>query len=88
MEATINQIQEIVSVLTSDEQQLLKDTINYGQWGDTDWNFWTEMETRKRFAVLAIAQMTQKRRATSKGVSFPRCSNQFIKRCVQNTTTR
>lgn len=39
MEATINQIQEIVSVLTSDEQQLLKDTINYGFWGDDEWQF-------------------------------------------------
>ena len=39
MEATINQVQEIVSVLTSDEQQLLKDTINYGFWGDSDWEF-------------------------------------------------
>lgn len=39
MEATINQIQEIVSALTSDEQQLLKDTINYGAWGDSEWEF-------------------------------------------------
>lgn len=39
MEATINQVQEIVSVLTSDEQQLLKDTINYGAWGDDEWQF-------------------------------------------------
>lgn len=39
MEATINQIKEIVSVLTSDEQQLLKDTINYGFWGDSYWGF-------------------------------------------------
>lgn len=30
MEATISQVQEIVSVLTTDEQQLLKDTINNG----------------------------------------------------------
>lgn len=39
MEITINQVQEIVSALTSDEQQLLKDTINYGSWGDSDWEF-------------------------------------------------
>ena len=44
MEATINQIQEIVSVLTSDEQQLLKDTINYGAWGDSDWEFLDDNE--------------------------------------------
>lgn len=39
MEITINQVQEIVSALTADEQQLLKDTINYGSWGDSDWEF-------------------------------------------------
>ena len=39
MEATISQVQEIVSVLTADEQQLLKDTINYGSWGDSEWEF-------------------------------------------------
>ena len=44
MEATINQIQEIVSVLTSDEQQLLKDTINHGAWGDSDWEFLDDNE--------------------------------------------
>ena len=42
MESTISQVQEIVSVLTSDEQQLLKDTINYGLWGDSDWEFLDE----------------------------------------------
>lgn len=36
MEATIEQVKEIVSVLTADEQQLLKDTINKGYWGDTE----------------------------------------------------
>lgn len=44
MDATINQVQEIVSVLTSDEQQLLKDTINYGSWGDSDWEFLDDNE--------------------------------------------
>ena len=42
MEATINQVQEIVSVLTADEQQLLKDAINYGGWGDADYDFLNE----------------------------------------------
>ena len=32
-------IQIIESQLTGDEQQLLKDTINYGAWGDTDMEF-------------------------------------------------
>lgn len=42
MEATINQVKEIVSVLTTDEQQLLKDTIRYGAWGDSDMEFLDE----------------------------------------------
>ncbi len=42
MEITINQVREIVSVLTKDEQQLLKDTIRYGGWGDSDMEFLDE----------------------------------------------
>ncbi len=42
MKATIKQVQDIVSVLTADEQQLLKDTINYGAWGDSDSEFLDE----------------------------------------------
>lgn len=33
---TIEGVKEIVSVLSADEQQLLKDTIIYGFWGDTE----------------------------------------------------
>lgn len=32
-------VKQIVSVLTDDEKQLLKDTINYGSWGDGDMEF-------------------------------------------------
>lgn len=42
MNATLEQVKEIVSVLTEDEQQLLKDTINYGSWGDAECGFITE----------------------------------------------
>ncbi len=42
MEVTIQQIEKIVSVLTADEKQLLKDTINYGGWGDSDMEFLDE----------------------------------------------
>lgn len=42
METTIQQIEEIVSVLTADEKQLLKDTINEGGWGDGDMEFLDE----------------------------------------------
>lgn len=39
---TIQQVEEIVSVLTPDQQQLLKDTIRYGAWGDADYAFLNE----------------------------------------------
>ena len=32
-------IEEIVSVLTDEQKQLLKDTIVYGSWGDCDYEF-------------------------------------------------
>lgn len=35
-------IETIESQLTTDEQQLLKDTINYGAWGDCDMEFRNE----------------------------------------------
>lgn len=43
MEVTIQQVEQIVSVLTNDEKQLLKDTINEGGWGDSDWEFLDEI---------------------------------------------
>ena len=44
MEATetIQKVNELVSVLTDDQKQLLKDTINMGFWGDTDMEFRNE----------------------------------------------
>lgn len=42
MKANIQQIQEIVSVLSNDEQQLLKDTFNKGFWGSCDYEFLKE----------------------------------------------
>lgn len=41
METTgvIQKVNELVSVLTDDQKQLLKDTINMGFWGDTDMEF-------------------------------------------------
>lgn len=39
---TIQQVEEIVSVLTPDQQQLLKDTIRHGAWGDADYDFLDE----------------------------------------------
>ncbi len=44
MNISINvlQVPELVSILTEDEQQLLKDTIIYGSWGDSDSEFLNE----------------------------------------------
>lgn len=39
MKATVETIREIVKVLTTDEQQLLKDTIKHGYWGDASAEF-------------------------------------------------
>lgn len=39
MKATVETIREIVKVLTADEQQLLKDTIKHGYWGDASAGF-------------------------------------------------
>lgn len=36
---TIKQVEDIVSVLTEEQQQLLKDTIIHGKWGDADMEF-------------------------------------------------
>lgn len=42
MKATLQEVQEIVSVLTDEQKQLLKDTIIYGAWGDADNEFLDE----------------------------------------------
>lgn len=34
MKASIEDVVLVVSLLTDEQQQLLKDTINYGAWGD------------------------------------------------------
>lgn len=39
MKASVENVALVVSVLTEEQQQLLKDTINYGAWGDGDFNF-------------------------------------------------
>lgn len=42
MKATVETIREIVKVLTTEEQQLLKDTFLFGAWGDTETEFLDE----------------------------------------------
>lgn len=36
---TIEEVENLLTSLTADEKQLLKDTINKGAWGDTDMSF-------------------------------------------------
>ena len=36
---SVEQVKEVVAVLTDEERQLLKDTINYGCWGDGEERF-------------------------------------------------
>jgi hypothetical protein len=42
MKASIEDVVLVVSALTEEQQQLLKDTINYGAWGDGDFSFLNE----------------------------------------------
>ena len=41
-DATIKEVEEIVSVLTEEQRLLLKDTIRHGAWGDADSTFLSE----------------------------------------------
>lgn len=50
MKATVETIRTIVSVLTADEQQLLKDTIKHGYWGDAS----AEFEDEKLGDIISI----------------------------------
>lgn len=42
MKANIENVELVVSVLTEEQQQLLKDTINHGAWGDGAFEFLNE----------------------------------------------
>jgi hypothetical protein len=42
MEKTVEDVKKVVSVLTGEQQQLLKDTLNHGCWGDGDYEFLKE----------------------------------------------
>lgn len=49
MKPSIENIRTIVSVLTAEERQLLKDTFLYGGWGDTDYEFAKVVKAIKQF---------------------------------------
>lgn len=42
MKATINEVKEIVSILSAEQKQVLKDAIRYGSWGSADYEFLDE----------------------------------------------
>lgn len=87
MKANIQQIQEIVSVLSNDEQQLLKDTINNGFWGDCDCEFLKEDGTEETVVLMGIALMMLKMQVILKDISFLPCSVLFIRNFVRGKET-
>ena len=42
MEKTVEDVKKVVSVLTEEQQQLLKDTLKHGCWGDGEYEFLKE----------------------------------------------
>ena len=42
MEKTVENVKKVVSVLTEEQQQLLKDTLKHGCWGDGEYEFLKE----------------------------------------------
>ena len=55
---TIKDVEEQVSVLTDDEQQLLKDAINEGCWGDADCDFLKAPNTTETETVRMMGYCT------------------------------
>lgn len=49
---TMSKIEDIVSVLTEEQKQLLKDTIRYGSWGDADYDFLDENGNTETVSML------------------------------------
>ena len=88
MKATINQVQEIVSVLTSDEQQLLKDTINYGSWGDSDWEFLDDNEEVETVAMYGYCTNDAKRAGHFSGRKVSSMFRSMYKKLCQQITIR
>lgn len=88
MEITINQVQEIVSALTADEQQLLKDTINYGSWGDSDWEFLNDRGCVETVAMYGYCTNDAKRADISAEEKYLQCSALCIRNYAQQTTIR
>lgn len=61
METAINKVNEIVSVLTEEQQQLLKDTIRFGCWGDGEVNFLNEAGESEEDSMMGYCTNDAKR---------------------------
>lgn len=58
---TIEEVENLLTSLTADEKQLLKDTINKGAWGDTDMSFMGQSgESRLAYAYGYCTNDAQK----------------------------
>lgn len=50
---TIEDVRNYISILTDEQQQLLKDTIKYGEWGDGEERFSNEDGTTDSYPMIA-----------------------------------
>ena len=58
MNITVNQVREQISVLTADEQQVLKDAIRYGGWGDAEYEFFKAPDSDEIETVYMMGYCT------------------------------
>lgn len=88
MKATVETIREIVKVLTTEEQQLLKDTFLFGAWGDTETEFLDEEGKVEIVGAWGIVLTTLVKVVISLGVWYRRCSAQFTRNSALLTVIR
>ena len=58
MKATIEQVKGMVAILTSEEQQALKDAIIYGGWGDAEYEFFKAPDSNETETVYMYGYCT------------------------------
>lgn len=77
METTgvIQKVNELVSVLTDDQKQLLKDTINMGFWGDTDMEFRKENDEVETVSAYGYCTNDAKKAGNFKGYALVLIAN-------------
>lgn len=60
-------VEQILSTLTSDEKQILKDAINFGKWGDSDMEFLDENGEIETVSMFGYCTNDAKRAGHFKG---------------------